>query len=65
MITVPVSHPARAKAIVIGLGITSILVARFLPEYLQLLHDVMQVLGIGAIGVGAAQVVKAPKVGGP
>jgi hypothetical protein len=65
MIKVPVSNPARAKAIVIGAGILSVLVARFLPTELALLQSILQVLGIGTVGVGAAQIVQAPKHGGP
>jgi hypothetical protein len=65
MITIPVSRPARAKAIVIGAGIASILISRFLPEHLSLFRDLLAVLGIGGFGVGAAQVVQAPQHGGP
>lgn len=65
MIKAPVKNTARAKAIIIGAGITSVLVARFLPTELGLLHDLLYVLGIGGVGVGSVQVVQKPKPGGP
>ena len=60
MVVIPVSKPARAKAIAILAGIASVAVAHFLPAQYGLLHDLLQVLGIGGIGVGTAQIVKAP-----
>lgn len=65
MIKAPVSNPARAKAIVIGLGVLGILVARFLPSELALFRSIVEVLGVGLTGVGAVQIVQAPKHGGP
>lgn len=65
MITVPKSNPARAKAIVIGAAVATVLVARFLPSELQLVRDLLTALGIFGGGVGSVQVVQAPKHGGP
>lgn len=65
MVTVPVSKPARAKAIVLAAGVAAIVVAHFVPQYSLLLSQILNVLGIGALGVGGAQVVQAPKHGGP
>ena len=65
MIKAPVSNPARAKAIVIGASVATVLVARFLPSELGLLRELLTALGIFGGGVGAVQVVQAPKFGGP
>lgn len=65
MIKAPVSRPALAKAIVIGASVATVLVARFLPAELQLWRDLMTALGIFGGGVGAVQVIEAPKHGGP
>lgn len=64
MIKAPTRNPARAKAIVLGAAVTSVLVARFLPSELQLLQDLLTALGIFGGGVGAVQVVQKPKAGG-
>jgi hypothetical protein len=64
MIKAPVKNTRRAKAILIGAGIASILVARFLPSELDTLHTILQLLGVGVIGVGGVQVVQKPKLGG-
>ena len=64
MITIPVSKPARAKAIVIGAGIATLLVARFLPAELTFVKELLGVLGVLSVGVGGAQIVTAPKAGG-
>ncbi len=65
MVKMPTSNPARAKALVIGASVVTVLVARFLPAELQLWRDLLTALGIFGSGVGAVQVVQAPKHGGP
>jgi hypothetical protein len=65
MVKAPVSNPALAKTIVIGASVITVLVARFLPAELQLWRDLLTALGIFGGGVGAVQVVQAPKHGGP
>ena len=65
MVKVPTSNPARAKAIVIGAAVATVLVARFLPGELGLLKELLTALGIFGGGVGAVQVVQGPKHGGP
>lgn len=60
MITVPVSHPALIKAATIGTGVASVVVAHFLPQYASFWGDLLRVLGVFGIGVGAVQVVTVP-----
>jgi hypothetical protein len=64
MIKAPVKNTARAKAIVLGAAVTSVLVSRFLPAELPLLRELLAILGIFGGGVGAVQVVQKPKAGG-
>ncbi len=65
MITIPVSRPARARAIMVGVGVATVLVARFVPAELGLWHDLLMALGLVSGGIGAATIVQAPKLGGP
>lgn len=61
MITVPVSKPALIKAITVGTGVASVVIAHFLPQYDSFWVDLMRTLGMFGIGVGAVQVVTVPK----
>lgn len=65
MIKAPVSNPARAKALVIGAAVVTVLIGRFLPTELQLWRDLLTAVGLFGGGVGAVQLVQAPKHGGP
>jgi hypothetical protein len=56
MLNIPVKNPLVVQLITIGAGIAAVLVAYFAPNYSVLLADILRVLGIGAIGVGAAQI---------
>ena len=60
MFTVPVKSPGYAKLITIGAGVTSLLVAHFAPALSPLLTQVLQLLGVGAIGAGGVQIVRKP-----
>jgi hypothetical protein len=61
MIKLPLKNPTRAKAITIAIGLVSLLVAHFLPQHLNALHTVFQLLGVGTLGAGSVQLVQAPK----
>jgi hypothetical protein len=61
MITVPVSKPSLIKAVTIGTGVASVVVAHFLPQYASFWADLMRTLGMFGVGVGSVQVVTVPK----
>lgn len=61
MINIPVSRPALIKAVTVGTGIASVVIAHYLPQYNSFWTDLLRTLGMFGIGVGSVQVVEAPK----
>ncbi len=61
MISIPIRRPDIVKAITIGAGVASVIVSRFFPTYGSLLHDILSVVGIGAIGAGSVQIIDVPR----
>jgi hypothetical protein len=61
MINIPVSKPALVKAVTIGTGVASVVVAHFLPQYAGFWADVLRTLGMFGVGVGTVQYVTVPK----
>jgi len=59
MLNIPVKNPLTIQIITVGAGIAAILVAHFAPAYSVMLADILRVLGIGAMGVGAASITAA------
>lgn len=56
MLNIPVSNPRIVQLITVAAGVATVLVAQFVPTYSVLLSQILQVLGIGVIGVGGAQI---------
>jgi hypothetical protein len=54
MLNIPVKNPLVVQLITIAAGIAAVLVGHFAPAYSVLLSQILDVVGIGAIGVGAA-----------
>lgn len=56
MTNIPVSNPKVVQAITVLAGLATVLVAHFVPAYSVLLSQILNVLGIGVVGVGAVQI---------
>ncbi len=56
MLKIPVKNPLVVQLVTVGAGIVAVIVAHFAPDYLILLSQILNVVGIGAMGVGAASI---------
>jgi hypothetical protein len=68
MVTVPVIKPSKAQLITVVAGAAMAALGYFFPQLLPAIGVLGKVLwpaGFFTGGVGAVQIVRAPKVGGP